>query len=84
MNLDELLKKTRISMTVDVIDCCSSRNKTVDCRCLDYLTWQSVPQICCSIEEEVFSVLLPCDFFEIFEAVTSPFIGDDMEKIEFF
>jgi len=33
--------------------------KTVDCRRLNYFARQSVPQIRRSIEEKIFSVLLP-------------------------
>jgi len=57
--------------------------KAVNCWCLNYVTWQSVPQICCSIVEKVFSVLLPCNFFEVFKTVTSHLICDNLEAIAF-
>jgi hypothetical protein len=50
---------------------------------LNYVAWQSVPQICCSVEEKFFSVLLPCNFFELFKTVTSHLICDDLETIAF-
>jgi hypothetical protein len=57
--------------------------KTVDCWCLDYFVWQSVPQICCSFEEEIFSVLSLSNFFEIFEAVTFHLVSYDVKTIAF-
>ena len=55
--------------------------KTVDCRRLDYFAKQSVPQICRSLEDEIFSILLPWDFFEVFEALTCHLIIDDLKAV---
>ena len=55
--------------------------KTVDWRRLNYFARQSVPQIRRSIKEKIFSVLLPWNFFEVFEAVTSHLIIDNLKAI---
>jgi len=55
--------------------------KSVDCRCINKIVRQKIPIICQPIEEKVFPWLLPCDFFEIFKAVTSNYVLDYFKTI---